>query len=79
MPARVTRLFLIFFSATSAAIGAAAPPEKTRCGCGLGAECVPIGASKQFLGGTWRQHLTILGVGETIYLDEGDGAVEKEC
>jgi predicted AlkP superfamily pyrophosphatase or phosphodiesterase len=34
-------------------------------------------ASKKFSGGTWRQQLTISRVGETIYLDEGDGALEK--
>ena len=41
-------------------------------------ETETFGASKKFPGGTWRQHLTISRVGETSYLDEGDGAFEKQ-
>jgi arylsulfatase A-like enzyme len=34
-------------------------------------------ASKKLPGGTWRQHLTISKVEATIYLDEGNGGLER--
>jgi arylsulfatase A-like enzyme len=34
-------------------------------------------ASRQFPGGTWRQHLQISRIGSTIYLDEGNGAFTR--
>ncbi|HXY60250.1 MAG TPA: alkaline phosphatase family protein [Chthoniobacterales bacterium] len=34
-------------------------------------------AARKFSGGTWRQHLTVSRVGETIYLDQGNGAFER--
>ena len=37
-----------------------------------------IEATKHFQSGTWRQSLQISRVGETTYLDEGNGAFVKE-
>ncbi len=37
-----------------------------------------IEATKRFSTGTWRQHLKISRIGETIYLDEGNGAFERQ-
>jgi predicted AlkP superfamily pyrophosphatase or phosphodiesterase len=34
-------------------------------------------ASKKFSGGTWRQHLVISRVGDTVYLDQGNGAFDR--
>lgn len=41
------------------------------------AEAQTIGAAKKFPNGTWRQHLTISRVGETSYIDEGNGGFER--
>jgi arylsulfatase A-like enzyme len=40
-------------------------------------ETETLDASKNFLGGTWRQHLTMSRVGDTVYLDQGNGAFER--
>ena len=40
-------------------------------------ETQTIEASKKLPGGTWRQRLTISKVGATIYLDQGNGGLER--
>jgi arylsulfatase A-like enzyme len=51
--------------------------EAMKRGTAPKSETHTIEASKEFPGGTWRQCLTISKVGATIYLDEGNGRLER--
>jgi arylsulfatase A-like enzyme len=44
----------------------------------LKTEAQTIEATKKFPGGTWQQRLTILRVGSTIYLEEGNGSFKPQ-
>jgi predicted AlkP superfamily pyrophosphatase or phosphodiesterase len=51
--------------------------EAMKNGASPKSETETLQAGKTFSGGTWRQHLTISRVGETIYLDQGNGGFER--
>ena len=51
--------------------------EAMTSGQSLKSEMQTIEAARKFPAGTWRQHLTILRVGSTVYFDEGNGVFQR--